>query len=113
MTARTSAATTIVGVCVGKDCRRSHEFAAMQGALSRCQVIETRCLDICDGPVVILQPLSDEPIVLSKLRSGKDVRDLNRLVNGEIKLSARLKKRRVLGSKRRSALRRANRSLRR
>ena len=105
--------TTTVGAVRGQRCRRSHEFAAIQGALSPCQVIETRCLDICDGPVVILEPLSDDPIVLSKLRSAKDVRDVHRLVDGEINLSARLKKRRVLGSKRRSALRRSARSFRR
>ncbi|MET0908970.1 MAG: hypothetical protein ABWZ99_05825 [Ilumatobacteraceae bacterium] len=105
--------TTIVGLCAGKDCRRSREFGEMQGALARCTVVETKCLDICDGPVVILDPLSDDAIVLSKLRSSKDVRDVQRLANGEAKLSARLEKRRVLGSKRRSALRRAARTLRR
>ena len=104
--------TTTVGLCAGKDCRRSHEFAEIQGALSRCQVVGTRCLDICDGPVVILEPLSNDAIVLSKLRSAKDVRDVQRHVDGDIKLSDRLRKRRVLGSKRRSALRRAARTFR-
>jgi hypothetical protein len=85
----------------------------MKSALSRCDVIETRCLDICDGPVVILDPLSADAVVLSKLRSAKDVRDVKRLVSGEIKSSTRLDKRRVLGSKRRSALRRAARAFRR
>jgi hypothetical protein len=106
------AATHVVGLCAGKDCRRSHEFSEMKDALARCVVVETRCLDICDGPVVILDPLSDNAIVLSKLRSPKDVRDVQRLARGQIKLSARLEKRRVLGSKRRSALRRAARTLR-
>ena len=114
----TKPAANVVGLCSGKDCRRSHEFSAMKHALSRCEVVETRCLDICDGPVVILAPLSAEPVVLSKLRSPKDVRDVGRLVRNEIEkggisLSARLEKRRVLGSKRRSALRRAARSFRR
>lgn len=110
----TKRGTDVVGLCAGKDCRRSHEFSEMKTALqSHCQVIETRCLDICDGPVVILDPLSDDAVVLSKLRSPKDVRDVERLVSGDIKRSARLNKRRVLGSKRRSALRRAARSFRR
>ncbi len=102
-----------VGLCTGKDCRRSPEFPEMKSALSRCDVVETRCLDICDGPVLILDPLSDDAVVLSKLRSPKDVRDVRRVLRGHVSLTARLEKRRVLGSKRRSALRRAARSFRR
>ena len=83
----------------------------------RCRaatVVETRCLDICDGPVVILDPLSDDAVVLSKLRSPKDVRDVRRVLGGGGKsLTKRLEKRQVLGSKRRSALRRASRTFRR
>jgi hypothetical protein len=104
---------TVVGLCAGKDCRRSREFEDLKASLTRCTVVETRCLDICDGPVLILDPTSDDAVVLSKLRSSKDVRDLQYVVHRDAKLSSRLKKRRVLGSKRRSALRRASRTFRR
>src|SRR5829696_8014723 len=91
-----------VALCAGKDCRHRREFEEMKSALGQYTIVETRCLDICHGPVMILDPLSDEPVVLSKLRSSKDVRDVQRLMAGSTKLTARLRKRRVLGSKRRS-----------
>jgi hypothetical protein len=103
----------IVGLCAGKDCRRSREFEGIKRAVSRGEVVETRCLDICDGPVVILDPMSDDAVVLSKLRSSKDARDVELLLGRAAKLTKRLQKRRVLGSKRRSALRRASRAFRR
>ena len=103
----------VIGMCAGKDCRRSREFESLKSSLARCTVVETRCLDICDGPVVILDPASDDAVILSKLRSSKDVRDLQDVVQRGARLTSRLKKRRVLGSKRRSALRRAARTFRR
>ena len=104
---------TVVGLCAGKDCRRSREFDALKASLTGCTVIETRCLDICHGPVVVIEPLSNHPVVLSRLRAQSDVRALHSVLVDDAKLSSRLKKRRVLGSKRRAALRRAARSLRR
>ena len=102
----------IVGVCAGKDCRRSREFGDLTSTLTRCTIVETRCLDICSGPVVILDPASDDAVILSKLRSSKDRRDLQDVIDRGARLSARLKKRRVLGSKRRAAMRRAARTFR-
>jgi hypothetical protein len=103
----------VVGLCAGKDCRRSREFEDLKATLTGCTIVETRCLDICHGPVVIVEPLSEDPVVLSKLRAPKDARALQRVIDGDAELSGHLKKRRVLGSKRRSALRRASRAFRR
>ena len=103
----------VVVLCAGKDCRHSSEFASVRRALDQCSVVETRCLDICNGPVVIVEPTSQDAIVLSKLRAAKDVRDLERLVSGRERITPRLQRRRVTGSKRRAALRRAVRALRR
>jgi hypothetical protein len=103
----------VVGLCAGKDCRRSREFGDLRSTLTRCTIVETRCLDICHGPVVIVGPQTADPVVLSKLRTAKEIRDVQRLIDGAGTLSGRLKKRRVLGGKRRAALRRAARTFRR
>jgi len=112
-TAPTRSTTAVVGVCAGKDCRRSREFDDLKATLTGCTIVETRCLDICHGPVVIIEPWSDEAVVLSRLRAASDVRDLHHVIADRAKLTSRLKKRRVLGSKRRAALRRAARTFRR
>ena len=73
----------------------------------------TRCLDVCKGPVVVVCPDSGDEIVLAMVRSPKQRRDLRRtIVNGGA-LSGRLARRTVTGSKRRTALRRLHRSVRR
>ena len=75
--------------------------------------IETRCLDVCKGPVVVIHPDSDDAMVLAMIRSRKQRRDLRRtIVNGGAP-SERLARRTVTGSKRRTALRRLHRSVRR
>ena len=102
-----------VAVCIGKDCRRRAEFDDLRGELMDLPHIETRCLDVCKGPVVVIHPDADDAIVLAMLRSRKQRRDLRRtIVNGGA-LSGRLARRTVTGSKRRTALRRLHRSVRR
>jgi hypothetical protein len=62
---------------------------------------------------VIVGPQTVVPGILSKVRSGKEIRDLQRLIDGGDTLTGRLEKRRVLGAKRRAALRRAARTFHR
>ena len=106
--------TTIVGLCTGKHCRKREEFAALREAvIGWTSVIELPCLDICKGPVVLIEPSSEHAVVLARVRSGKELRDLGLVVAGRQPLSERLQRRRVVGAKRRSALRRASKALRR
>jgi len=102
-----------VAVCIGKDCRRRAEFDDLHAELMDLPHVETRCLDVCKGPVVVVHPDADDAIVLAMLRSRKQRRDLRRtIVNGGAP-SGRLARRTVTGSKRRTALRRLHRSVRR
>lgn len=109
--ARPSAAS--VALCVGKDCRRRAEFDDLHALLTGVPHIETRCLDVCKGPVVVVCPETDDEIVLAMIRSRKERRDLRRSIVSGRPLSERLERRRVTGSKRRTALRRLQRSVRR
>jgi len=105
--------TTSVALCIGKDCRRRAEFDDLRAELMDLPHIETRCVDVCRGPVVVIHPDAEDAIVLAMLRSGKQRRDLRRtIVNGGAP-SERLARRTVTGSKRRTALRRLHRSVRR
>ena len=105
--------TASVALCVGKDCRRRVEFDDLHSLLTGVPHIETKCLDVCKGPVVVVCPHSDDEIVLAMIRSRKERRDLRRTIVGGRALSDRLERRTVHGSKRRTALRRLHRSLRR
>jgi (2Fe-2S) ferredoxin len=102
-----------VAVCIGKDCRRRAEFADLRDELMGIPHVETRCLDVCKGPVVVVCPESGDEIVLAMVRSGKQQRDLRRTVVTGQALSERLERHLVTGSKRRTALRRLHRSVRR
>lgn len=104
--------TASVALCVGKDCRRRAEFDDLHSLLTGLPHIETKCLDVCKGPVVVVSH-SDDEIVLAMIRSRKERRDLRRSIVSGRALSERLERRTVTGSKRRTALRRLHRSLRR
>ena len=81
-----------VALCIGKDCRRRAEFDDLHS---------------------LLTGHSDDEIVLAMIRSRKERRDLRRSIVSGRALSERLERRTVTGSKRRTALRRLHRSLRR
>ena len=106
-----SEARPTVALCCGKDCVKDEGFAELREALRRgCTVRETRCLGVCKGPMVILEPDSKKPRVLKRLRKGKHRRDLLALLFEGEGMSARLQRRLAKGKKRRSALRKAKRA---
>ncbi len=105
--------TATVAVCIGKDCRRRAEFDDLRSELMGVPHVETKCLDVCKGPVVVVCPASGDEVVLAMIRSAKQQRDLRRTVVGGRALSARLERRVVTGTKRRTALRRLHHSIRR
>ena len=69
-----------VALCIGKDCRRRAEFDDLHSLLTGLPHIETKCLDVCKGPVVVVSPHSDDEIVLAMIRSRKERRDLRRSI---------------------------------
>ncbi len=102
-----------VAVCIGKACRRRAEFADLRSELMGVPHVETRCLDVCKGPVVVVGLDSGDELVLAMVRSRKQRRDLRRTIVSGRAVSARLERHSVTGSKRRTALRRLHRSVRR
>ena len=65
-----------VVVCIGKACRRRAEFADLRSELMGVPHVETRCLDVCKGPVVVVGLDSGDELVLAMVRSRKQRRDL-------------------------------------
>lgn len=96
----------LVALCSGKDCRKRPEHAEVRHALAeQCTLLEVKCLGVCKGPVVVLRPTSKTPLVLSKVRSKKQRRQLLRVAPGGIAPPPELARRRVGKSKRKQALR--------
>lgn len=100
----------VVGWCTGKDCRAADRDGALRALASkRAQLVELRCLDLCDGAVVVGRPDGDEPVVFRKVRKRRVLRDvLDHLVDGA-ELTPAAAKRQVTGSKRKRAVRRIER----
>lgn len=93
-----------VAICAGGHCRRHDGFAELRDELGGvASVCEVRCLDLCDSPVVVVGPGDAKPVVLRKVRTRKQRRDLVAAVGGA-PLTGRLKQRRVRGKRRRKAL---------
>ena len=101
-----------IGLCTGKDCRRADGFRTVQRELGRaCTVVELPCLDVCDGPVVVVDPRSSESVVLEHVGNRALALEIvDHVVDGD-PLSGRLRKRRLSGTKRAKARRRVERSL--
>ena len=100
-----------IGLCTGKDCRRSDGFRTVQRELGRvCTVTELPCLDVCDGAVVVVSP-RDEPVVIERVRNRAMAFEIIEHVTSDAPLTARLRKRRLNGSERAKALRRVARAL--
>ena len=84
----------------------------MRDALDdRCAVIELECVGICAGPVVVAHPMSDAPLVLSKIRTKRERKQFVRLVEGEGELTDRLTRRLVGKRKHNETLRRLRRAV--
>ena len=101
-----------VGICTGKDCRRAGGFRTVERQVSgSCDVLELKCLEVCDGVVVVLEPRSKNPVVLERIRNrALAIEIVEHVVDGE-PLTGRLRKRRLSGAKRNTARRRLARSL--
>jgi hypothetical protein len=101
-----------VGLCTGKDCRRSNGFRTVQRELSgACTLLELPCLDVCHGVVVVIEPRSPEPVVLERVGTRAVASEIVHHVVDGTPFPGRLRKRRVTGSKRAKALRRLDRAL--
>ena len=102
----------VVALCSGKDCRTRCEYRKVRAALDEhCTVIDLKCVGLCDGPVVVAHPTSDTPLVLSKLRTKRDRKQLVRLVAGDAELTGTLRGRVVSGGKQKKILRRVARTI--
>lgn len=101
-----------VGLCTGKDCRKSDGYRTTERELRRgCEVRALPCLDVCDGPVVVLDVRSETPVVVERVGNRALVLGLiDHVVDGEA-LSPRLRKRVLSGSKRAKARRRIARAV--
>lgn len=100
-----------IGLCTGKDCRKADGFRTVERALpSAGDVVELPCLDVCDGPVVVLEVRSDAPVVIERVRNRAMALELIDHVAEGTELSGRLRKRVLSGSKRAKARRRISRA---
>jgi hypothetical protein len=100
-----------IGLCTGKDCRKADGFRTTERELRRCgDVRELACLDVCDGPVVVLGLRSETPVVIERVNNRAMALELVDHVTHGTELSARLRKRVLTGSKRAKARRRITRS---
>ena len=105
----------MVVVCGGKDCarERADEHRLLLGVLGGAvEVVPSSCLDICSGPVAVLDVEGDSPIVVEKVRKGKHRRAVVARLQGADG-GKPLRTRRVRGKDARKALKKARRSLRR
>lgn len=100
-----------IGLCTGKDCRKADGFRTTERELRRCgEVRQLSCLDVCDGPVVVLGVRSEAPVVIERVNNRAVALDLVDHVIAGSQLSPRLRKRMLTGSKRAKARRRITRA---
>ncbi len=100
-----------IGLCTGKDCRKADGFRTTERELRRCgSVRELACLDVCDGPVVVLGVRSDAPVVIERVNNRALALDVVDHVTEGADLTPRLRKRVLSGSKRAKARRRITRA---
>lgn len=97
----------MVALCGSKDCRTRSGHAELVEQLVAgdrpCQLIESRCLDICSGPVLVAGYGEERPQVFRKVRTAKQRRDLLRFLGGA-PMTDRLRALRVTGKKARRAI---------
>jgi len=100
-----------VGLCTGKDCRKADGFRTVERELRRaCEVRDLSCLDVCDGPVVVLDVRSDAAVVIERVRTRALALELVAHATLGDELSSRVRKRVLTGSKRARARRRIARA---
>jgi len=100
-----------VGLCTGKDCRKASGFRTIERELRDVgDVRSLPCLDVCDGPVVVLGVRSDAPVVIERVRNRAVALELVAHITDGDDLTPRLRKRVLTGSKRAKARRRITRA---
>lgn len=69
MTTR-SAETPAVAVCAGSDCAKDERkrWRALVTELEDLDVVRTKCLGLCEGPVAVLAPESEKPVVVEGIK---------------------------------------------
>lgn len=98
---------------MGKDCRKRNEVEKIRADLDgRCDVIEMRCVGICQGPVVVAHLETETPVVFKKIRGKKDRKNLRRLLDVPSAKTCNLEAVRPKSKKHRSALKGVRRALR-
>lgn len=103
---------TEFGLCTGKDCRNADGFRVVERELRRVgDVRELPCLDVCDGPVVVLDVRSATPVVIERVRTRALVLDVIARAADGADVSPRVRKRTLSGSKRAKARRRIARAI--
>lgn len=100
----------VVALCAGKDCAKRCEFAKIRATLrAEHDVVELACVGICSGPVVVVRPEADKPVVLSKLRTKRDRERLVALIASGKAPRGAMKDRVVSKSKRTSTIKKVRR----
>ena len=96
-----------IGLCAGKDCRRADGYRSVERELrASCDVVSLACLDVCDGPVVVLRLDSDSPIVVERVEHRAVAAALVDHVTSGAELKGRARKRVLSGTKQAKARRR-------
>ncbi|MEM9711838.1 MAG: hypothetical protein AAGA17_06420 [Actinomycetota bacterium] len=103
--------TGCVVLCAGSDCAKDERraFRKLREAVrqSGLDVVPSRCLGVCNGPVVVVDPVGERPVVLRRVRRGaarRAVIDLARSKRSAVRSDDALA---VGGKKARRAIRRA------
>lgn len=72
-----------IALCAGSDCAkdRRKDFRRLRAGLDGCDVVMTKCMGVCHGPVAVLGAQTDRPVVIERIRSGKQVKAIRRLAD--------------------------------
>lgn len=70
-----------IAICAGPDCAkdRRKDFRRLRDGLGDCDVVTTKCMGVCHGPVAVLGADSERPVVVQRVRTAKQVKSLRRL----------------------------------
>lgn len=101
-----------ITVCAGSDCARDQRsnFKKLLAELDGSDVVRTKCMGVCHGPVAVVDAAGDRPVVIQRIRSRKQARAVLELATGggsapdRLRLVVEKKKRRKAVSRARAAL---------
>ena len=70
-----------IAICAGPDCAkdRRKDFRRLRDGLGDLDVVITKCMGVCHGPVAVLAADSESPVVIERIRSAKQVKAVRRL----------------------------------